>query len=51
MDIATYSRREEELSLAQRLATVELARLSGTKDYKLEEFMQNMFDAIDQGVK
>jgi len=51
MDIATYSRREEDLALAQRLAVVELARLSGTKDYSLEEFKQNMLDAIDQGTK
>ena len=51
MDIATYSRREEDLSLAQRLAAVELARLSGTKDYNIEEFRQNMLEAIDQGTK
>ena len=29
MDIETYSRREEDLALAQRLAATELARLSG----------------------
>jgi len=51
MDIATYSRREEDLALAQRLAAVELARLSGTKDYNLEEFRKNMLAAIDQGTK
>jgi prevent-host-death family protein len=51
MDIATYSRREEDLALAQRLAAVELARLSGTKDYNLEEFRQNMLEAIEQGAK
>jgi prevent-host-death family protein len=51
MDIATYSQREEDLALAQRLAAVELARLSGTKDYNLEEFRQNMLEAIDQGTK
>ena len=32
MDIETYSRREENLALAQRLASVELARISGTTD-------------------
>ena len=47
MDIATYSQREEDLALAQRLAAIELARLSGTKDYNLEEFKQNMLKAID----
>jgi prevent-host-death family protein len=51
MDIATYSRREEDLALAQRLAVVELARLSGTKDISIEEFRQNMLEAIDQGAK
>ena len=48
MDIATYSRREEDLMLAERLAAIELARLSGTKDYTLEEFRKNMHEAIDQ---
>jgi hypothetical protein len=51
MDIDTYSRREEDLALAQRLSAVELARLSGTKDYSPEEFRQNMLEAIDQGTK
>ena len=41
--------RKEDLALAQRLAAVELARLSGTKDYNLEEFRKNMLAAIDQG--
>jgi len=50
MDIATYSQREEDLDFAQRLAVVELARLSGVKDYTLEEFKQNMHEAINQGV-
>jgi prevent-host-death family protein len=48
MDIATYSQREEDLALAQRLAAIELSRLSGTKDYNLVEFKQNMLKAIDQ---
>jgi len=51
MDIETYSRREDDLLLAQRLAAVELARLSGTKDYKLEEFRQNMLEAIEHGAR
>jgi hypothetical protein len=49
MDIATYSRREGDLALTQHLATVELARLSGTKDLTIEEFKKNMLEAIDQG--
>jgi hypothetical protein len=48
MDIAAYSRWEEDLALTQRLAAVELARLSGTKDYTLEGFRKNMLVAIDQ---
>jgi PHD/YefM family antitoxin component YafN of YafNO toxin-antitoxin module len=51
MDIETYSRREEDLALAQRLAAVELARLSGTKDLSIDEFKQKMFEAINQGAK
>jgi hypothetical protein len=51
MDIETYSRREEDLALAQRLSAIELARLSGTKDYNLKEFKQNMLEAINQGTK
>jgi hypothetical protein len=49
MDIETYSRREEDLALAQRLSAIELARLSGTNDYSLKEFRQNMLEAINQG--
>ena len=51
MDIETYSRREEDLTLAQRLSAVELARLSGTKDYNLNEFKHNMLEAIAQAAK
>jgi prevent-host-death family protein len=51
MDIETYSRREEDLALAQRLSAIELARLSGTSDYNLKEFRQNMLEAISQGTK
>jgi predicted DNA-binding protein (UPF0251 family) len=49
MDIETYSRREEDLALAQRLSAVELSRLSGTKDLSIEEFRQNMLEAISKG--
>jgi len=51
MDIETYSRREEDLALARHLSAVELARVSGTKDYNLEEFRQHMLEAIDRGAK
>ena len=51
MDIETYSRREEDLALAQRLAAVELSRLSGMKDLSIEEFEKNMLEAIERGAK
>ena len=51
MDIDTYSRREDDLALAQHLANVELARLSGTKDLSIDEFEKNMLEAIDRGAK
>jgi prevent-host-death family protein len=51
MDIETYSRREEDIALAQRLSSAELARLSGAKDLTVEEFRQNMLEAIAQGAK
>ena len=51
MDIETYSRREEDLALAQRLSAAELARLSGMKDFSVEEFNQNMLEAIARGAK
>ena len=51
MDMETYSRREEDLALAQRLSAVELARLSGTKDYTIDEFEKNMLRAIEHGTK
>ena len=51
MDIETFSRREEDLALAQRLASAELARFSGMKDLSLEEFYQNMLEAIDRGAR
>ncbi|GBU26012.1 hypothetical protein R83H12_02691 [Fibrobacteria bacterium R8-3-H12] len=47
MDIESYNRREEDLALAQRLAAVEMARATGTKDLTLNEFEQNMRKAIE----
>ena len=51
MDIETYSRREEDLALAQRLSSAELARISGMKDLSINEFEKNMLEAIDKGSK
>jgi hypothetical protein len=49
MDIETYSRREEDLTVAERLAAAERARAAGTKGYTAEEFERHMRDAIDRG--
>jgi PHD/YefM family antitoxin component YafN of YafNO toxin-antitoxin module len=51
MDIESYNRREEDLALAQRLAAVEMARATGTKDLTIHEFEQNMRKAITTGKK
>ena len=51
MDIETYSKREENLALAQRLSAAELARLSGIKEYNIDEFEKNMQEAIARGAK
>ena len=49
MDMDTYTRREEDLAVAERLLAAERARLSGTQGYTLEEFEKNMRDAIARG--
>jgi len=49
MDIETYSRREEDLAIAERLLAAERARLSGTQGYTVDEFKNNMHDAIRKG--
>jgi PHD/YefM family antitoxin component YafN of YafNO toxin-antitoxin module len=51
MDIETYSRREENLATAERLFAAENARLFGAKGYTVDEFKQNMLDAIAQGAR
>jgi len=50
MDIETYSRREEALTIAERLLSAEKARLSGTQGYSIDEFQNNMRQAIKKGV-
>ena len=49
MDMETYSRREEDLETAERLLAVERARLAGTRDYPIDEFQNNMHEAIKRG--
>ena len=51
MDMETYSRREEDLAVAERLLAVERARLAGTRGYSADEFQNNMRDAIKKGAK
>ena len=49
MDIETYSRREEDLATAERLLAAERARLAGTQGYSVQEFENNMRNAIKNG--
>ena len=49
MDMETYSRREEDLAAAERLLAAERARLAGTKGYTVDEFKQNIKEAIARG--
>jgi PHD/YefM family antitoxin component YafN of YafNO toxin-antitoxin module len=49
MDIATYSRREEELSAALRLIQAKMDRLNGVDYVTVDEFESDMRDAISKG--
>jgi PHD/YefM family antitoxin component YafN of YafNO toxin-antitoxin module len=49
MDMETYSRREEDLAVAERLLAAERARLEGTRGYTVDEFNGNMREAIRKG--
>ena len=49
MDIETCSSREEELEETERLHAVERARLAGTRGYIVDEFENNMRNAIKKG--
>ena len=51
MDLETYSRREEDLAVAERLLTAERARLAGTRGYGVDEFQRHMHEAIKKGAK
>ena len=51
MDVETYSRREEDLAVAERLLAAERARLTGTQGYTAEEFKSNMRSAIKKGAE
>ena len=49
MDIESYGRREEDLATAERLMAAEKARFMGTHGYSVNQFKQNMQQAIKQG--
>ena len=49
MDIETYSQREEDLLTAERLLEAERSRMMGVKGYTIDEFKQNMKEAIAKG--
>ena len=51
MDIETYSRREEDLAVADRLLAAEKARFAGTRGYTVDDFQNNMREAIKKGTK
>ena len=51
MDMETYSRREEDLTVAERLLAAERARLAGTRGCTIDEFQSNMRQAIEKGAK
>jgi PHD/YefM family antitoxin component YafN of YafNO toxin-antitoxin module len=51
MDMETYSRREDDLATAERLLAAERARLAGTKGYTVDEFRNNMKEAIEKGAR
>jgi len=49
MDMETYNRREEDLITAERLIAAERTRLLGTRGYTVDEFGENMREAIAKG--
>jgi PHD/YefM family antitoxin component YafN of YafNO toxin-antitoxin module len=51
MDMETYSRREDDLTVAEQLLAAERARLAGTIGYSINEFNSNMRKAIKEGAK
>jgi PHD/YefM family antitoxin component YafN of YafNO toxin-antitoxin module len=51
MDIETYSRREEDLVVAERLMEAERQRLSGGKSYTIEELEASLNDSIRRGAE
>ncbi|GHT94770.1 hypothetical protein FACS1894141_2070 [Spirochaetia bacterium] len=51
MDMETYSRREADLAVAERLLEAERRRLSGEKSYTIEELEASLNDSIKRGAE
>jgi PHD/YefM family antitoxin component YafN of YafNO toxin-antitoxin module len=49
MDIETYGLREENLATAESLMSVEMSRFMGTQGLSIDEFQNNMRQAIKRG--
>ncbi|GHV89487.1 prevent-host-death protein [Spirochaetia bacterium] len=49
MDMETYSRREEDLIVAERLMDAERRRMAGEKGYTIEELEESLTEAIKLG--
>ena len=49
MDMETYGRREEDLAVAERLLSAEYARATGVQGYSVDNFENNMREAIRKG--
>jgi PHD/YefM family antitoxin component YafN of YafNO toxin-antitoxin module len=51
MDIETYSRREEDLAVAEHLMEAERRRQSGEKMYTIKELETSLNDSIKRGAE
>jgi PHD/YefM family antitoxin component YafN of YafNO toxin-antitoxin module len=51
MDIETYSRREEDLIVAERLMEAERRRMAGERTYTVEELETSLNDSIKRGAE
>ena len=51
MEMETYSRREEDLAVAEHRLAVERARFSDVEGISVDDFETNMLDAIKRGAK
>ena len=51
MDVETFNQREDDLATAERLLSAERTRLQGVKGHTVQEFEQNMREAIKSGAR